>query len=151
MQTPDFDVVISGAHINPQLWRAAGDSATGALSEAEKDVARKMGVAEGEFAKSLVALQLGEEFQRERGAVLGRRIQEILGSLGAGYSLTAVVRQGTEFRWIAKIEAAGKTVAVALPLDLVDDVIDSGAAQEIERLRNLVLFGVGRQELISKH
>ncbi len=151
METPDFDVVISGVHVNPEAWRKAVDATRVELSREQKEAARKMGVADEDYARGLVASQLGEEFQRGRGKVLGKRIKEILESLGQEYTLTAVVRQGTEFRWIARIEAAEKTVAVALPLDLVDDLVDSGAAQEVERLRNLVLFGVGRQELISKH
>jgi len=118
------------------------------LSDEQKEVARKMGVAEQDYARGVVALQLGDEVERGRGRVLGERIQTILRSLGPEYRLTAVVRQGTELRWVARIQAAGKAVAVALPLEIVDDVIDGGSEQDLNRLKNLVLFGVGRRDLI---
>jgi hypothetical protein len=145
MAPHDFEVVISGGHISQEAWLKAGDALRPELG------ARKLGVSEEDYARGVVALQLGEEVQRDRGKKLGRRIQEILESLGSDYVLNAVIRQGTEERWIARIEVSGKLIAVALPVDLVDDVIDSGAVQDVNRLRNLVLFGVGRQELILKH
>jgi hypothetical protein len=151
METPDFEVVISGVHVNPEAWKRAADAPHPELSQEQKVVARKLGVGEDEFARGVLASQMGEEYQRGRGKTLGQRIQAILASVGSEYLLSAVMRQGTEFRWLARIEAAGKTVAVSLPLDLVDDVVDSGSKQELDRLRNLVLFGIGRQELIFNH
>jgi len=151
MSTHDFDVVISGGNISQEAWLKAGDARKPELGTAQAEVARKMGVSEEDYARGVVALQLGEEIQRDRGKKLGKRIQEILEPLGSDYALSAVIRQGTEGRWIARVEVAGKLVAVPLPMDLVDDVIDSGAVQDMNRLKNLVLFGVGRQELILKH
>jgi hypothetical protein len=151
MSAPDFDVVISGGNISQDAWLKAGDVRKPELGAAQTEGARKMRVSEEDYARGVVALQLGEEIQRDRGRKLGQRIQEILEPLGSGYALSAVIRQGTEDRWIARIAVAEKLVAVVLPLDLVDDVIDSGAVQDMNRLKNLVLFGVGRQELILKH
>jgi hypothetical protein len=151
MAGPEFEVIVSGGHINPEVWNRADQAQQVGLSDEQKEVARRMGLSEEAYARGVVALQLGEEYQRDRGRVLGQRIQEMLRSLGPEYSLTAVIRQGTELRWIARIEAAGKSFAVALPFDLVDDVVDSGSGQDMDRLKNLVLFGVGRQDLIFKH
>lgn len=151
METPDFEVVISGVHVDPEAWKKAAGIPLPPLSREQSEVAQKLGVAQDDYARGVVASQLGEEYQRGRGMTLGQKVQEILTSVGGGYKLSAVVRQGTEFRWLARIESKGRAVAVALPLDLVDDVIDSGSKQDTERLRNLVLFGIGRQELIFKH
>lgn len=151
METPDFEVVISGVHMNPEAWKKAASIPLPQLSREQIEVAHKLGVGEDAYARGVVASQLGEEYQRGRGITLGQKIQEILAGVGAEYKLSAVVRQGTEFRWLARIESTGKIVAVALSLDLVDDVIDSGSKQDLERLRNLVLFGIDRQELIFKH
>jgi hypothetical protein len=151
MGTPDFDVVISGAHISPEAWLKASALQKPGLSEEQKEVARKVGIGEEEYARGVVAMQLGEEVQRERGRILGERIQEILRLAGPEYILDAVIRQGTEFRWVARVTVSGRILGVTLPMDLVDDVVDSGSEQELVRLKNLVLFGIGRQELILKH
>jgi hypothetical protein len=151
MSSPDFEVVISGGHISQEAWLKASGSQKPELSDEQKEVARKMGVAEEEYARGVVAMQLGEEAQRGRGRVLGERIQRILESLGSEYKLDAVIRQGTQLRWLARIEVGGKVFAVAIPMELADDVIDAGSDQDTNRLRNLVFFGVGRQDLILKH
>jgi hypothetical protein len=54
-------------------------------------------------------------------------------------------------RWLARVEVGGKVFAVAIPMELADDIIDAGSDQDTNRLRNLVFFGVGRQDLILKH
>ncbi|SRR5712692_5114322 len=151
MATPDFEVVISGGHISQEAWLKASGSRKLELSEEQKEVARKMGVSDEDYARGVVALKLGEEAQRERGRLLGERIQKILEGLGPEYKLAAIIRQGTQLRWLARIEAVGKVFAVAVPIDLADDVVDSGSDQDTNRLKNLVFFGIGRRELIFKH
>ena len=40
---------------------------------------------------------------------------------------------------------------MVLSWELVDDALDSRTRSELQRLRNMVLFGLGRQELIVRH
>ena len=151
MSSSDFEVVISGGHISQEAWLKASGSRKPELSDQQKEVARKLGVAEEEYARGVVAMQLGEEAERGRGRVLGERIREILASLGPEYKLDAVIRQGTQLRWLARIDVGGRVFAVAIPMELADDIIDAGSDRDMNRLRNLVFFGVGRQDLIHKH
>ena len=151
MTFPDFEVVISGGHLSQDAWLKASGSQKPGLSDEQKEAARRMGVAEEEYARGVVAMQLGEEAERGRGRVLGERIQRILESLGSECKLAAVIRQGAQLRWLARIEVGQKVFAVAIPMELADDIVDAGSDQDMNRLKNLVFFGVGRQDLIFKH
>jgi len=150
MSSPDFEVVISGGHISQEAWLKANGSRKPELSDEQKEVARKLGVADEEYARGVVAMQLGEEAERGRGRILGERIRKILESLGPEYKLDAVIRQGTQLRWLARIEVGGKIFAVAIPMELADDITDAGSDRDMNRLKNLVFFGVGRQDLMLK-
>lgn len=153
MGTPSFDVVISGGTVSlegRQMALSASETELPKLSEEQKEIARKKGISEEEYARRVLLVQYGEDLQRQRGKVLGEQIQKIVSELGCEYKLVAVIRQGAQLRWLARIES-GKVFAVAIPMDLADDIVDTGADQDISRLRNLVLFGVGRRELIFKH
>jgi hypothetical protein len=154
METPNFDVVISGGTVSLDHRQRAINAAKEELpdlNEEEKEIARKRGISEEEYARRVLLAHYGEDLQRERGKVFGERIQKILEGLGSEYKLDAVIRQGTQLRWLARIEVGGKVFAVAIPMELADDIIDAGSDRDISRLRNLVFFGVGRQDLISKH
>jgi len=108
-----------------------------------------MGIPEKEYARGVLVQKYGEVRQKERGQRLGGRIDEILEGLGSDHKLDAVIREGTKLRWVCRILTPDGPKNIAIPLDLADDVIDSAAVQDIERLRRLLLEGLGRKDLLG--
>ncbi|HEV7219781.1 MAG TPA: hypothetical protein VGN39_12965 [Terriglobales bacterium] len=53
--------------------------------------------------------------------------------------------------WRLEIATPSGAKNVVLSWDLVDDVLDHRTKSELQRLKNMVLFGLGQQELIFKH
>ena len=149
-----FEIYIRGVPGDREDERRRADQAPQSelppLSGEEKKVAKKLfDLTEEQYQRSKLALDYAGQRSKERAAMLGRRVQEILGELGPGYRLVAVA--GGD-RWALKIQAEhDRTASITVPFELVDDVLDFGASQDVDRLKNLVLFGVGRQELILKH
>jgi len=128
----------------------APDSELPQLSEQQKDVARRMGIPEGEYARGVLVNKYSEERQRERGTKLGKHIDQVLHGLGSSYyQLQALVREGTKFRWVARITTPKGIKDVAIPFEVADDVIDSGAIQDNERLKEVLLKAVGHEELLN--
>ncbi|HXZ78840.1 MAG TPA: hypothetical protein VEG30_02850 [Terriglobales bacterium] len=91
-----------------------------------------------------------EERLRARGRTLGEKVQEILLGLGDQYRLLAVIWEGFRARWLVRIQSPRGVSEIPIPAEVADGVVESEGMDDTERLKNLVLFGAGRQDLIFK-
>ena len=142
MSGPDFQVNVQSGFSNPDPQN---------LSDVEKSMAGAMGLSEEQFRQSKLDHLLKEERRRERGKDLGQQVEKVLEELGARYRLTSVTWNSSTLSWRLEIETPQGSQNVVLSWELVDDALDSRTRSELQRLRNMVLFGLGRQELITKH
>jgi hypothetical protein len=148
-----FEVFISGmSGGSSDDWKRAmnaPESELPPLTEQQKDVARRMGIPEKEYARGVLVNKYSEERQMERGKRFGEHIDSILHGLGPEYQLQALVREGTKARWVARLVTPQGIKNVAIPFEIADDVVDSATVQDIERLKQLILRAVDREELIN--
>ena len=129
---------------------SAPDAELPKLSKEQADIAKRMEIPEKEYARGVLVGAYAQERNKARGEQLGRRIDEVLCGLGSAYyTLSAIIREATEFRWIARILTPKGVKNAAIPLDLADDVIDSSSPEVFEKLRRLVLGAVGREDLLA--
>jgi hypothetical protein len=117
------------------------------LTDNERSIAQRLGLEEKEVAEKIKAGQYGELRVTAKGLGLGESAEAILKHL-PGCKLESVLWEGSKDRWVLRIATPEKTVNLPVPAELADDVVDANSAQDLERLKNLVLFGVGRQDLI---
>jgi len=118
------------------------------LTDAEKGVAQRMGVSEERYRQGKADLLAGEERRRQRGRELGETVGQFLTELGTGYRLVSVTWNIDTLTWRLEIETPSGSENVVLPWDLVDDVLDARTRTELQRLRNMVFFGLGRRDMI---
>jgi hypothetical protein len=121
---------------------------TRSLSETERAAAGVLGFSEGEFRRIKSEYLQTEEQRRERGKALGGLVQEVTQELGQPYQVNSVTWNGNTLSWTLEVGTPQGPHNVVLPWTFVDDVLDSRTATEIRRLRNMVLFGLGRRDLI---
>jgi hypothetical protein len=153
MASGDFKVFVSDLSCSPEEWRRAlkaNDSELPELTEDQKEWAKRFGVEEKQYARSLLAGLYGNERQRKRAQALGAEVGKVLDALSSGYAVCAVLWQGSRQRWLVRVQTPESVVGIAISFELADDVLDSGILSEIGRLKELVLTGVGRQELFPK-
>jgi hypothetical protein len=149
-----FQIFVSGTSGGTsEDWKRAmnaPESALPQLTGQQKEVAQRMGIPEEEYARGVLVGKFTEQRQIERGKRLGEHIEGVLQELGSAYyTLEALVREDVKARWVARITTPKAIRNVAIPLDLADDVVDSVTVQDLERLRQLILRAVGREELIN--
>ncbi len=118
------------------------------LSETERALFPSFG-GEERFRRLKYEYLLGEERLRTRGRELGEIVQTFLNEIGPGYCLTAV-NWNNNATWTLEIDTPNGSRNVVLSWFLVDDVLSARTATELQRIRNLVLFGLGRRDLIFK-
>ena len=127
----DFQVVVSGATGSEGDWKRALD-------------------AEAFGGAVIYPLALAEERLRQRGEKLGEQVKSVLSALGDEYHLSAVIWEGFRMRWLIRIRSPRGISEIPVPAELGDGVAESGTMDDLERLKNLILFGVGRPDLIFK-
>ena len=111
-----------------------------------------MGLSEEQFRQSKLEYLLGEERRRNRGRDLGEQVEKVLVELGNGHRLKSVTWNSNTLSWRLEIETPQGQQNVVLSWELVDDALDARTRSELQRLRNMVLFGLGRRDLIfEKH
>jgi hypothetical protein len=148
-----FQILIPGHSVSVDEWRRASTASTSelpTLSEDQKEVARKFGVTEEEYARNVLAASYGRQRMRQRAQRLGEAVQEVLEQLGGTYRVTAVRRDMDRLGWIVRIETQRKDVDVFVSQELTDDLLDSGSNEERERLRLRVVSSLGQDELTMK-
>jgi hypothetical protein len=151
----DSEVYISGATSTEDEWRLALVAPVDqlpSLSAEELEAAKRYGGSGEEFRRSKLANAQAVERLKSKGRKLRVRVREILARWASDCELKDVLWQGAKSRWMLRIrEADNRTANVPIPAELADDVVDPSCDQDVERLKNLLLFGVGRQELILRH
>ena len=97
MKRPDFTVRVSDFTTSIEEWdraQRAPRSELPNLSAEQKDVARKFGITEEEYARSVLAGRYGNERMNTRARHLGKEVQRILGTFGDGrYRVVAVTAE----------------------------------------------------------
>ena len=142
MAAQDFRVYISGGTVSLDDWRLAmeaNERELPPLSEAQKDTAQRIGMAEPEYARGVLAEIFGEKEQQKKGKRLGEIIVDYLERTGRGWRLQALIRRGTEGVWVARVEAEGASIPIEILLDLAEDVVDSSGASRQNEMEKLIL------------
>jgi hypothetical protein len=143
MTVPEFQVNVPSGFSNSDVR---------SLSDTEKSMAGAMGLSEEQFRQSKLQYLLGEKRRRDRGRDLGEQVERILAELGTGYRLTSVTWTSDTLSWRLEIDTPEGQQNIALSSELVDEALDARTRRELQRLRNMVWFGLGRRDLIfEKH
>ncbi len=153
MKTEGFEIHVSDYSSSVDEWRKAQQAPLSELPDLtaeQKSVARKFGITEEEYARNVLAGSYGHQRMRERATGLGKAVRDVLQSLGRGHRVIAVSRDMDRVGWIVRIETQQRDVDVFVSQQLTDDLLDSGSAEERERLRARVLSSLGLDELAMR-
>ena len=134
-----FEIELPDSSVSVEEWRraqSAPNSDLRPLSEEEKEVARKLGVTEESYARSVLAGEFGRRRMVLRAQTFGEYVAGILEELAAG-AVDAVKSDPFRGRWLVRLRPPDSLV-ITVPRELVDDLLDSGRRPYLEQLRQLV-------------
>jgi len=153
MNPAGFEVYIPDYSSSVAEWRRAQHAPPSELPELtaeQKEVARKFGITEEEYARNVLAGQYGRQRVRQRAQALGEAVQEVLNHLGRMYRVIAVSRDMDHPGWVVRIETQKEDVDVFVSQELADDLFDSSSGGEKERLRRRVVSSLPEAEVPEK-
>jgi len=150
---PRFEIHVPG-------WGASTDESSRAsavpeselppLSEEEREIAKRFRMSDEAYRREKLAGVYGQQRREARALDLGRQVEEILADLGPEYRLGSVNWNSETLTWRLEVETPQGKQNVVLSWELVDDALDFRTSGELQRLRNMVWFGLGRRDLIFK-
>lgn len=154
MKENDFEISVSDHTTSVVEWdraQLAPRSELPRLTAEQRAVARKFGISEEEYARSVLAGLYGDERMRARARRLGEEVQRMLGRLGDGhYWVKAVIAELLRGRWVVCVRARGNDVNVAIPRELADDVLDSYTTDDLRKLQEKLLSALQPAEPVGK-
>jgi hypothetical protein len=136
-----FEVVLSDYTSSVAEWRRAQTAPKEelpVLNEEQRGAARKFGLTEEAYARSILAGNLGAARMHKRAVELGKLVGGIAREVNRKCDVVAVVSEMFKGRWLVRIQTPGGDVVVAVPRDLVDDLLDSEVTSEVRKLRSIV-------------
>jgi len=148
---PKFEVHVPGFHSSVDEARQARGipaSELPPISEEEHEVASKLGWSDDAYRRGKLAGIFGHERMEDRAVALGKQVEEILANMGQEYRLASVTWNSSTLTWRLVIATPQGEQNVVLPSELVNDALDAQTRRELQRLRNMVWFGLGRRDLI---
>jgi len=151
MEEQHFGVYVNNYVCTPEEWHRALSSPTDDLPELndeQKARAKSFGVSEEDYQRGVKARLLAEQRMRERGQVLGSRVEAVLSGLGEGYRLVGVLAELNKNGWTIRLESPGGVVEFLIEPSDADDFIDSLDNRQQEKLRVRVLSALGRDEVL---
>ena len=111
------------------------------LTEEQKEIVRRFGITDEEYARGELAVTVGQERLRRRGEELGNLVQDLLRRLSDRYVLESVLYEGANLRWIVRIQGPRGDRNIAVSRELADDVLDSRLAESIQQLKQRIQDG----------
>lgn len=108
------------------------------LSPQQREVAKKLGIAEQDYARSALAGQRTREALLQKTERFARLLEERLQASGQQAEVVRVMLRTVEHRFDVEINAGGRSVPLRVEETLVDDYFDSGSADADQRLARIL-------------
>jgi hypothetical protein len=149
MEAPSFEVAVSDYTVSVDEWRRAQSAPKEGLpelTEAQREVANKLGISEEQYARSVLAVRFGIQRLRNRATKLGEEVQKILAGVSAESRVSRVVADLARERWVIVIQTPNRQAGVVLPRDLGDDFLDFSTSDSVEVLNAKIRTSLGLRE-----
>src|SRR3954452_13109407 len=104
------------------------------LTEEQRTVAKKLGISEQDYARSVVAGERNREALLAKTERLARLLDQRIAALGIDGRINRVTLRTIQDRFDVEVQVNGKVLPLRIEETLVDDYFDNGSADSEERL-----------------
>jgi hypothetical protein len=132
-----MEISVEGWRASPSDWsavRSVPRDQLPALTEEQREVAKKLGIAEEDYARSVLAGQRTSEALLGKTERLGRLLNQRLKAIREDASVERVSLSSTDHRFDVTLIVKEQRVPLRIDENLVDDYFDGGSLQADEAL-----------------
>jgi hypothetical protein len=108
------------------------------LSEEQRAVAKKLGISEQDYARSLVAGERSREALLVKTERLARLLEQRIAALGIGGRVNRVVLRTIQDRFDIEVQLNGRVLPLRIEESIADDYFESGSADAEKRLAQIL-------------
>lgn len=135
------EVVVLGSSTSIEEWERASrvpKDELPLLTDEQKEWARKVGLSEEAYTRSLLAGRYGAERIKARAEELSKILEDMLKRLALSVKLGLLVFDLGKDRCIVQLKKGKREVRVSFSEDLADDVLDVRDLQSLRELEKIV-------------
>lgn len=141
-----MEISVQGWKASPSEWEAVRrlpKAELPPLTEEQKEVARKLGVSEEDYARSALAGERTQNALLAKTETFARLLEKKLRDLGLNANVENVVLQILDDRFEVLLRMNGKLLPLRIKEEIVDDLLERGSAEAEERLARILNATVG--------
>jgi len=136
-----MEIAVDGWRAGAAEWdavRSLPASELPSLSPEQREVAKKLGVSEQDYARSALAGERTREVLLRKTERLARLLEQRMQGSGLSGTITRVMLRTIEHRFDVEVQSSGRFVPLRIEESLVDDYFDGGSADAEERLGRIL-------------
>jgi hypothetical protein len=136
-----MEITVDGWRASVADWNAARsvpDTELPPLTPEQREVAKKLGVSENDYARSALAGERAREVLLRKTERFARLLEQRLSALKLHATVTRVMLRTFEHRFDVEIDANSQLVPLRIEESLVDDYFDGGSIEAEERLGRIL-------------
>lgn len=144
-----MEISVQGWKASPTDWEAVRKlpkDQLPPLSEEQREVARKLGVSEEDYARSALAGERTQNALLATTETFARLLQRKLKDIDSKATVENVVLQLLEGRFEILLRLNGKLFPLRIHEDIVNDLFEGGSAEADEKLSRILASTVGVRE-----
>jgi hypothetical protein len=144
-----MEISVHGWKASPSDWEAVRKlpkDQLPPLTEQQKEVARKLGVSEEDYARSALAGERTQNALLVKTETFARLLEKKLRELGSKANVENVVLQILDDRFEVLLRVNGKLLPLRIKEEIIDDLLESGSADAEEKLSKILNTTVGVRE-----
>ena len=143
-----MDVIVEGWRASPADWQAASREPADQLpplSEAQREVARKLHIPEEDYARSAFAGKRTQAALLEKAQRFARLLDARVKKLREAASVSTVVLRTIDHRFDVEISDGKKLLPLRIDENIVDDLLEGGSADADRRVSGMLeqAFAIG--------
>jgi len=144
-----MEISVQGWKASPSDWEAVRKMPKGelpALSDEQKEVARKLGLTEEDYARSALAGERTQNALLIKTEMFARLLEKKIHEIGLKAIVENVVLRILEDRFDVMLRVDGTSLPLRIKEGIVDDLFESGSAEAEDKLLRILKATLGTRE-----
>jgi hypothetical protein len=144
-----MQISVEGWRASPGDWEAVRGipkDQLPALTDQQRQVARKMGVPEEEYARSALAGERTQTALLAKTETFARLLEKKIRELGFKASIHNIVLRTLEHTFEVMLDTNGNRLPLRVKEDVIDDLFEAGSSEAEEKLSRILNATVGVRE-----
>jgi hypothetical protein len=136
-----MEIAVDGIRVSPSDWEAIRNVPTGdlrPLTPPQREVARKLGISEDDYARSALAGERTQQSLLTKTETFARLLQRRLGEVAPEAKVNRVTLRTLNDRFDVEVVVDNSTLPLRIDERIVDDLFERGSEDAEQRLQRIL-------------